>query len=294
MNIKHLVAMVAALAAGVAGAADVTMKPFVLAQRASGDPAAVVADVKAKLGQAGFKVVGSYAPYADATVIAITNDELLSAAAKNRFGAYGAVQRVSVTKVGEEVQVAFTNPVYMQQGYRMTGEIGGVGSKLGAALGQIEEFGSKDGKKAKQLRNYHYMFGMQYFDEPTELGKFASQEEAVAAVEAGLEEKRGGASKVYRVDVPGGEETVFGVALTQGCGGDAFIMKEIDFKPLRSTAHLPYEVVVSKGEVFALHARFRIALNFTDLSMMGSNSFMNIKCAPGAIEKSLKAVAGTK
>jgi hypothetical protein len=292
MKIKHLVAMIAVLAAGAAGAADATMKPFVLAQRASGEPAAVVADVKAKLGQAGFRVVGTYAPYEGATVIAITNDELLAAAAKNRFGAYGAVQRVTVTKVGDELQVAFTNPAWMQAGYRMTGELAGVGAKLAAALGRLEEFGPKDGKTAKQLKGYHYMIGMPYFDEPSELGKFASQEEALAAVEAGLAAKRGGASKVYRVDVPGGEETVFGVALTQGCGADGFIMKEIDFKPLRSTGHLPYELVVSKGKVFALHGRFRIAMNFTDLSMMGSHSFMGIKCAPDAIASSLEKVVG--
>ena len=51
MEIRHLVAMFVALVAGVAGAADAGMKPFVLAQRASGEPAAVVADVKALLDQ---------------------------------------------------------------------------------------------------------------------------------------------------------------------------------------------------------------------------------------------------
>lgn len=292
MKIRHLVAMFVALVAGVAGAADGGMKPFVLAQRASGEPAAVVADVKAKLGQAGFQVVGSYSPYDGATVVVVTSDALQGAAAKNRFGAYGAVQRVSVTKVGDEVQVAFTNPAYMQAGYRMAGDISGVGAKLAAALGKVEEFGPKDAMTDKKLRKYHYMVGMQYFDDPSELGTFGSQEEAVAAVEAGLAAKKGGASKVYRVDVPGADETVFGVALTDGCGADKNVMKEIDFKPLRSTAHLPYELVVSKGEVFALHARFRIAVNFTDLSMMGDNSFMRIKCAPGSIEKALKAVVG--
>jgi hypothetical protein len=294
MKIKHLIAVVATMAAGVAGADDAVLKPFVLAQRASGDAAAVVGQVKSQLGGAGFRVVGSYTPYDGTTIIGVTSDELLAAAAKNRFGAYGAVQRVTVTKVGDEIQVAFTNPTYMQNGFRMTGDLSGVTAKLAAALGKLEEYGPKDGKTAKQLRKYHYMIGMQYFDEPSELGKFASQAEAVAAVEAGLAAKRGGASKVYRVDLPGGEETVFGVALTQGCGGDGFIMKEIDFKPLRSSGHLPYEVVVSKGEVFALHARFRIAVNFPDLSMMGANSFMRIKCAPDAIEKSLKEVAGAK
>jgi hypothetical protein len=292
MKIRHLVAMFVALVAGVAGAADGGMKPFVLAQRASGEPAAAVADVKAKLGQAGFQVVGSYSPYDGATVVLVTSDELLGAAAKNRFGAYGAVQRVSVTKVGDEVQVAFTNPAYMAAGYRMSGDLSGVGAKLAAALGKLEEFGPKDAMTDKKLRKYHYMVGMQYFDDPSELGTFPSQAEAVAAVEAGLAAKKGGASKVYRVDVPGADETVFGVALTDGCGADKNVMKEIDFKPLRSTAHLPYELVVSKGEVFALHARFRIAVNFPDLSMMGDNSFMRIKCAPGSIEKALTAVVG--
>ncbi len=292
MKILALAAALGTLAAGSVTAADGTMKPFVLAERSNGEQAAVTASVKAKVAQGGFRVLGEYSPYAGADVIAVTSDELLAAAAKNRFGGYGAVQRVTVTKVGDEVQVAFTNPAWMQAGYRMEGAIDGVAAKLAAALGRLEEYGPGDGKTAKQLRKYHYMLGMPYFDEPVELGKFATQEEALAAVEAGLAARRGGASKVYRVDVPGGNESVFGVALTEGCGGDKFIMKEIDFKPLRSTGHLPYELVVSKGEVFALHAKFRIAMNFPDLSMMGANSFMNIRCAPDAIEKSLRAVAG--
>jgi hypothetical protein len=292
MTMKRIAAIAALLLAVGASAADGVMKPFVLAQRASGDPAAVVGGVRAKLEGAGFRIVGSYAPYAGATVLAVTSDDLVAAAAQGRFGAYGAVQRVTVTTVGGEVQVAFTNPSWMQAGFRMKGDLSGVGAKLATALGRLEEYGPAEGMTPGKLRKYHYMVGMEYFDDPSELGKFASQAEAVAAIEAGLAAKRGGASKVYRVDVPGSEETVFGVALTQGCSSDAFIMKEIDFKPLRSTGHLPYELVVSKGEVFALYGRFRIAMNFPDLSMMGDNSFMRIKCAPDAIEGSLKQVVG--
>jgi hypothetical protein len=43
---------------------------------------------------------------------------------------------------------------------------------------------------------------------------------------------------------------------------------------------------------YALYARFRIAVNFPDLKMMGSHSFMNIRCAPDAIEGALKKVVG--
>jgi hypothetical protein len=66
----------------------------------------------------------------------------------------------------------------------------------------------------------------------------------------------------------------------------------IDFKELRSTAHLPYEILVSGNKVYHLYARFRIAINFPDLSMMGDNSFMNIVESPEAIKKALTKVAG--
>ena len=85
---------------------------------------------------------------------------------------------------------------------------------------------------------------------------------------------------------------MFGVAL-KGSGDtkamdDRFIMSEIDFRDLKSTAHLPYDVLVSGNKVYALYARFRIAINFPDLSMMGSNSFMNIMDAPESIRKALQ------
>ena len=73
---------------------------------------------------------------------------------------------------------------------------------------------------------------------------------------------------------------------------DTFIMSEIDFKDVRSTAHLPYDILVTGDTVEALHARFRIAINFPDLSMMGSNSFMNIMPSPDAIKEALTKAAG--
>jgi len=47
-------------------------------------------------------------------------------------------------------------------------------------------------------------------------------------------------------------------------------MSEIDFKDLRSTAHLPYDILVFGNKVCALYARFRIAVSFPDLSMRGT------------------------
>ncbi len=285
------------LAAGGAMASSQEMKPFVLAYQGPGDMASTVKDVTGKLKDGGFEIVGSYTPYKTATVIIVTNDALKANAAQSKFGAYGAIQRVSVTNFNGNIQVAYTNPPYMASAYRMKGDLKDIGRQLEAALGRKTEYGMEEGMDDADLREYHYMFGMEYFDDPLFLAKHGSYDEAVAALEKGLAAGTMGVTKIYRVDVPGREETVFGVALNgaKGAGDqqdDKFLMNEIDFKPVRSTAHLPYEIVVSGPKTYALSARFRIAINFPDLSMMGDNSFMNIMESPDLIETALSAAAG--
>lgn len=274
-------------------AEDVNLKPFVLASKAAGTVAGKTEQAKASLTAAGFTVVGNYSPYPDANILIVTNDALKKNAADSEHGGFGAIQRVAITKVKDEVQVSYTNPVYMANAYRMKGDLSGVAAGLAAALGKIEEFGSKQGMTAKQARKYHYMLGMEYFDDQDVLAEYASYEEAVQSVDAKLAANKKGVSKVYRVDIPGKQESVFGVALkgateSEKYMDDRFIMSEIDFRELRSTAHLPYEVLVSGNKVYAMYARFRIAINFPDLSMMGKNSFMNIMKTPDAIRDVLK------
>ena len=282
----------------VASADEALLKPFVLGSRGPGTVAEKTTVVKSALIAQGFTIAGEYPPYPEAMVIVATNDELKSNAAKSEHGGFGAAVRVSVTKVKDEVQVAYVNPVYMANAYRMQGDLADVAAKLAAALGKQEEFGAK-GLKAKKLRSYHYMVGMEYFDDPSVLAEYGSFEEAAAAVESGLAAGRGGVTKVYRIDVPEKKEAVFGVALKAATDADKimddqYIMHEIDFKELRSTAHLPYEILVSGNKVYALYARFRIAISFPDLSMMGSNSFMNIMKSPKAIQKALTQAAEGK
>ena len=282
----------------MASADEALLKPFVLGSRGPGTVAEKTTVVKSALIAQGFTIAGEYAPYPEAVVIVATNDELKSTAAKSERGGFGAAVRVSVTKVKDEVQVAYVNPVYMANAYRMQGDLADVAANLAAALGKQEEFGAK-GLKAKKLRSYHYMMGMEYFNEPSVLAEYGSFEEAAAAVESGLAAGRGGVTRVYRIDVPEKKEAVFGVALKGATEvdkymDDRFIMSEIDFKDIRSTAHLPYEILVSGNKVYALYARFRIATSFPDLSMMGSNSFMHIMKSPEAIRKALTHAAGGK
>ena len=292
------VVLFAGLLAQSAAFADDVLKPFVLGSKGPGTVAEKVEASKAALTANGFTIAGTYTPYPNATIIVVTNDELKSNAAKSENGGFGAMTRVSVTKVGDEVQVAYTNPVYMSYAYRMVGHLEATSASLEKALGRVEEFGAK-GLTQSKLKKYHYMFGMEYFTDPSTLAEYGSHEEAMKAVEANLAAGAGGVTKVYRIDIPGKPESVFGVAMkgkseADKSMDDKYIMSEIDFKPLRSTAHLPYEMLVSGNKVYALYARFRIAIDFPDLSMMGANSFMNIMSAPEAIRKALVAAAGGK
>jgi hypothetical protein len=274
------------------------LKPFVLAadpQQSDMEKASV--SVKTALQAQGFEIAGSYSPYANALVIVVTSDALKANAAKSDFGGYGAAQRVALTKVKDAVQVSYTNPPYWAAAYRMQGSLQDVKAKLEAALGKQKDFGSEKGITESDLKKYKYTIGMEKFDSlgKHELAEFKTYQEALSAVESGLASGKAGVTKVYRIDIPGKEEAVFGVAMSKGKGADKYIMDYIDFADVKSTAHLPYEVLVSGNKVYHLYARFRIAISFPDLSMMGSNSFMSIMSAPGAIKDSLtETVAGGK
>ena len=273
------------------------MKPFILGSTGAGDVAAKAADVKKSLESNGFEIAGEYAPYAGAHIIVVTNGDLKKAGATHERAGYIAAQRVALTKRADQVQVTYTNPVYMAAAYHVKSDLTSVKNALKSALGATKEYGPEDGLTAEDLEGYHYTFGMEYFDEPYELNSFNSYNDAVAAVEKGLAARAGGTTKIYRIDIPGGKQTLFGVGLASEknkYADDTFIMSEIDFKEIRSTAHLPYEMLVTGDEVEALHARFRIAMNFPDLSMMGSNSFMNIMPTPDAIKNALIQASGAK
>ena len=190
------------------------MKPFVLASMATGVVADKVAEVKKSLTSNGFEVIGEYSPYETAHIIIVTNDALKKAAASHERSGYVAGQRVAITKVGDQVQITYTNPAYMAAAYHVKADLSSVTAALSTALGSIKEYGPDAGLEADGIADYHYTFGMEYFDEPYSLAEYDSYEQAVAAVEKGLAATAGGASKVYRIDVPGTKQTLFGVALS--------------------------------------------------------------------------------
>jgi hypothetical protein len=209
-------------------------------------------------------------------------------------GGYAAGQRVSVSEAGDNIEVAFVNPVYIQYAYRLEGDMQPVLDALGESLGNIETCGGGDKKmSAKKLGNYHYMVGMQRFDDPSELGSFDSHDAAVAAVEAGLAKPGDALTQVYRIDIPGKQQTVFGVGMKMTNEDEkdidsAYQMSIVDFEGCKKRAYFPYEVLVNGNDVEALHMRFRMAVHFPNLSMMGQHGFTKLISSPGDIQDALE------
>jgi len=258
--------------------------PYVLAAQETAKVTDKVDGVKHALMDVGFEIAGEYSPYEGAHILVATNADLKKAAAASDFGGYGASVRVALTQVNDQVQTVYTNPLYMQHIYRLKGELSGVAAALEKALGKQQDFGMEKGLTAKKLSKYHYMFGMPYFDDHIELVAGADHQSALGKVERGLASSKA-VNKVYRIDIPGKEEAVFGVAIVEGKGADKTVMAATDTGDLRHTPHLPYELLVSGNKAYILHGKFRIAQSFPDLGM---GTFMKISGAPKALEATIK------
>ena len=293
-----LLAMAMLLTSTVA-AKDAIYRPYVVASAGPGTLVDKTRSTRRALEDAGFELVGQYSPVEGTNILVVTNDEMKKIAAMSARGGYGAGQRVSISEAGDNIEVTFMNPVYTQFGYRLEGDMQPVYDALVASLGKTEFCGAGDKKMtAKKLGKYHYMMGMQYFDDPSELGSFESYEAAVAAVENGLAREGDALSQVYRIDIPGKQQTVFGVGMKMSNEDEqdldsAFQMSIVDFEGCKKRAYFPYEVLVDGNNVEALHMRFRMALHFPNLSMMGSHGFTKLISAPGAIEDALEDMVNT-
>lgn len=274
-------------------------KPFILASRGAGDMTAKVSEVKEALKGAGFTLIGDYEPYENAHIIIFTSDALKAVAAKSEYGGYAMAQRAAVTKVGNELQVSYVNPTYMAHAYRLKSDLASTADALAKALGKQQEFGAQKGLSERKLGKYHYTFGMEYFTDPYELASYGSYSEAVKAVEKNLASNNVGVRQIYRLDVPGKEEVIFGVSMQAGAEGDKYMddkfqMEIVDFGDLKGTPYLPYEIMVSGNRVVAMNMRFRMAVHYPDLKMMGDNSFMKLMPSPEAIRKALTEAVGAK
>ena len=281
------------------------LKPFVLASTVNdGQISTISATVKSSLLEAGLDMIGEYSPYDGVNLLIFSSPALRELATQSRRGGYGAVVKVSVTRNEENIEIAYTNPPYWANAFRMQADVDAIATQLKSALGYEKQFGSGElALTAQDLRKYHYTFMMEYFDDPSVLNYFDSHEQAVATIRKNLAKGIAATSKVYELklgsDSEGKPMTLFGVGLkgvdADDCSSDAYIMSRIDKSSPRHSAHLPYEILVYGDHAEALYARFRIAVSWPHLPMIASDTgatFFSIMCAPGSIEKTLTTVAG--
>jgi len=292
---RGLVALALLVCASLAQAE--TMKPFVLAYSTAGtDVTAEVASVREVLRGAGFRMLGEYAVTDTAQVLVATSDALLAAAAGAPRGAYIAPLRVAVTAVDGEIQVSYLNLEYFRHAYQLDTSLAAVASQLAARLGAADTYGAA-GLTPAMLARYRYAFGMERFGDPYLLASHPNRGAALAVLDANLAAGKAGVREVYRLDIPGQDATLIGVSIREDSGADrdaadAHKLATVDVRSPRHTAYFPYEILVRGGEVEALHMRFRMALHFPDLSMMGENSFMQLRRSPAAVEQALQQAAG--
>ncbi len=279
---------------------EVLYKPFILAQTVqSTDTAGITKKVERALKKGRFDIVGQYSPYPNTHIIVVSSPKLRRYASQTKNGIYAAIQRITITTVDGSTQLSFTNPTYMAHAYRLKADLADITQSLKKILGFKKEFGSETGATKEELLRYQYRWMMMpNFTDRLELAEYGNQKTALKEVLQALNTNTAGVSKVYQIDLKGKNETIIGVQMkgagaTQ-CSGDEFVMQNIDFKKIKSTGHLPYEMIIQNGNVYALFAEFRIAMNFPDLSMMGKNSFMSIMCTPDAIIEALTLAAGSE
>lgn len=276
--------------------AEEGFKPFVLAEQVGGDFDAVAQQVESKLEGAGFEIVGRYELADDARVLAVSRADLREIAARTPRGAYGAVLRISLVRDAQGlIQVSYVNPAYFARLYHMDSDYEALAAELASLLGATEAFGAEEGLSAEALRDYRYAIGMEQFDDPYELSTYKSHAEAVARVAAGLQAGQGGVREIYRIDIPGRKQVLFGVSMRpekEKYADDLYQLARVDVDTYKRLAYVPYEILVDGKRVEALHMRFRMAAHFPDMSMLGEHSFMKLRRSPEAIRSTLQALLG--
>jgi uncharacterized protein (DUF302 family) len=276
--------------------ADDGFSPYFGAGAVNGSVADVGEKVKGSLVSAGFEVVGEYSPEGKQNfkVIIYTRNDLKETTLKvSDRGLLAAALKIGLMEEGGKTSVSMVNPEYLFRGY-LTKNFAkheavlktiseDAKNAVSSAGGELTPFGGN--LSAKKLAKYHYMFGMEYFDDPVKLGKFSSFEKGLETIEENLANNKAGSEKVYSIIDHNSKTALFGIALNDPDKGERFFLPIIGEKHLSA---MPYEMILQGETATMLHGRFRIALHWPNLKM---TTFTRIITTPGAINKMLEEIA---
>ena len=227
--------------------------------------------VKSALSGAGFEVLSSSAvnKAGDLTTVVFTCPTLKAAASKEGKG-FAGVLRVLVNQKDGEISV--TNPVYFNNAYLQDSFDAAAATKvldkINAALPGLTS--SDDGMDVGDLKGYHFMMGMPYYDDMATVGE-GSHADLLAKVKA----YKGGKNVVFELSL-GADSTLIGYKIGKKT---AKFIKKIGTK---NASVLPYSILIEGGKAKILAPKYYLALGYPSLSM---SQFMTIATVPGAIEK---------
>lgn len=252
-----------------------------------------IESVKSALSDNGFEILGDYSPatHKKLHVIAFTSMTLQGTCKKvEDRGLLASILKVGLMNVDGVIDVSIVNPEYLFYGYLRESadlyknELDLVAANVKKALSLLGTdwipFGGE--QSAKDLKKYHYMMGMPYFDDPVKLNEFTSFGLGVETIRNNLQEGKGNTVKVYELIVRSEEIAVFGIGLLDPADGEG------RFLPIIGEAHvaaMPYEIILQGNNATMLHGRFRYALHWPELTM---GTFTKIMSTPGYVKKTMK------
>ncbi len=256
-------------------------------------------DAKTKVSNAlkakNFKIFGSYSPAGNAAykVICFTRSDIygITLIGKDQR-VLASMQKVALRKTTSGIEVSLLNPEYIFNAY-LRDKITAYEGKLQKVTNDIKDalkvvgsdfkpFGGSLSKK--ELRKYHYMMAMPYFDDPVELKTFSSFEEGARIIEKNLAAKKGNTLKVYSLRFNKSKIAIYGIGLLNKEEGEAYFLPKIGD---RHIAALPYEILLLGNKAIMLHGKYRLALHWPELTM---TQFMKISSTPGDIEDMMEAL----
>jgi hypothetical protein len=284
--------LIAGVLLALLSAASWALSPYISGDKqAAADVGTQLAQAERRLQAEGFAVVGRHLPKGlpQHGSLVVTDRALLDAVRHaGGVAIVGAGLRVGVKSDGT---VTYMNPEYWYRAYLRAGfdaaqpAVRSAQQRLAKALGAGAGFGGD--VPAAELADYRYMFGMERIDSlRNELRSFANFDEALRTVQDNLAKSVAGTAKVYEVVMPERRLAVIGVALNDAEQGEAWWAGKIGPDHV---AALPYEIYIVDGKVYALYARYRIALSWPALGM---GQFMTIVRAPDVIHATMGRLAG--
>jgi len=232
--------------------------------------------VKSALKTQGFNVVGEYDAMQNPNyhVIAYTNAAMKKDASVDDERGFAAVQKVLVDK--KDNTLVFTNPEYFLHAFlegdfkKATAQ--NINKALTTAFGKLT--GSPDALDEDDLKGYHFMMGMPYYEDMIEIAK---GKDLLAKLK-----KNAGKNIVF--EIPLKDATLVGVAMPTANGEKSYVTK---IKGEKHSAFLPYMVLVEDDEAKILHPKYALAISFPKLSM---GQFMGISSTPDDIEDYFKGL----